>query len=236
MNIRSKTSYEPPGKNCAKVTGDFEVLVVNDGSRGSNRSDFAPTSERTIHICASSTMRTNRGYGAALISGFQSATRDLIFYTDGDGQYDVREIHNLMAQLRPGIDLVNGYKVRRADGWHRVLIGEIYRRAMRWAFHLSIRDVDCDFRLFRRRIFRIHLAGVPKRGDLRRNGSKIRSGRLPHGRGSCQSLSASAWFQRIFPCASPCTHVRGLLQIWWNLVLSRRLLVWFDFALRKDQP
>ena len=53
-------------------------------------------------------------------SGFKNAAKDLIFYTDGDGQYDVREIHNLLAQLRPNIDLVNGYKVKRSDAWYRI--------------------------------------------------------------------------------------------------------------------
>ena len=95
----------------------------------------------------------NLGYGAALISGFKNAKKDLIFYTDGDGQYDVREMHNLLAQLKPNIDLVNGYKVKRADAWYRVVIGATYRQAMRWIFRLSIRDVDCDFRLFRRHVF-----------------------------------------------------------------------------------
>ena len=64
----------------------------------------------------------NLGYGAALISGFKNAKKDLIFYTDGDGQYDVREMHNLLAELKPHIDLVNGYKVKRADAWYRISI------------------------------------------------------------------------------------------------------------------
>jgi glycosyltransferase involved in cell wall biosynthesis len=179
---------------------------------------------------------TNRGYGAALISGFQSASKDLIFYTDGDGQYDVREIHNLLAQLRPSVDLVNGYKIRRADGWHRVLIGEIYRRAMRRAFHLSIRDVDCDFRLFRRRIFesislesRSGVICVEMARKFDQAGFLMAEVPVSH----YPRLHGTSEFFRVRHLAHT---FRGLLQIWWNLVLSRRLLVWFDFALRKDQP
>src|SRR5215471_9212534 len=131
-----------------KVTDDFEVLVVDDGSKDQtgvilDRLSAALPFLRVIHH------PTNLGYGAALIAGFTNASKDLIFYTDGDGQYDVREMHNLFAQLKPNIDLVNGYKVKRADAWYRIWIGEAYRCAMRWCFRLQIRDVECDFRLFR---------------------------------------------------------------------------------------
>src|SRR6266545_4111920 len=113
-----------------KVTDDYEVVVVDDGSKD----DTGPLLDRlarelpylrVIHH------ERNLGYGAALITGFKNAKKDLIFYTDGDGQYDVREMHNLLARLEPNIDLVNGYKVKRADSWYRIWIGAIYRRSMR---------------------------------------------------------------------------------------------------------
>src|SRR5256712_6707452 len=135
-----------------KVTDYCEVLVDDDGSKdltGSVLDKLAAELPflRVIHH------ERNLGYGAALITGFKNSHKDLIFYTDGDGQYDVRELHNLLAELKPSIDMVNGYKVKRADAWYRIWIGTAYRRAMRWVFRLSIRDVDCDFRLFRRYIF-----------------------------------------------------------------------------------
>src|SRR5262245_44263290 len=97
-----------------KVTDDFEVLVVDDGSKDQTAAILDRVAAelpclRVIHH------EKNLGYGAALITGFTNARKDLIFYTDGDGQYDVREIHNLLAKLTPNIDLVNGYKVKRAD-------------------------------------------------------------------------------------------------------------------------
>src|SRR5436190_22332877 len=87
-----------------KVTDDFEVVVVDDGSKDKTGAilDRLATELpylRVIHH------ETNLGYGAALISGFTNSKKDLIFYTDGDGQYDVREMHNLLAHLGPNIDL-----------------------------------------------------------------------------------------------------------------------------------
>src|SRR6185437_499068 len=76
--------------------------------------------------------------------------KELIFYTDGDAQYDVRELEKLVPLLTEGIDVVNGYKISRSDPLHRVIIGNIYRWAVRLAFGIRIRDVDCDFRLVRR--------------------------------------------------------------------------------------
>lgn len=142
------------------LTADYEVLVVNDGSTDGTGAVLATLAReqprlRIIHH------PHNRGYGAALVSGFSHASKDLIFYTDGDGQYDVRELSRLLPLMTSEVDVVNGYKRRRADGSHRVVLGEIYRRLARWLFRLPIRDVDCDFRLMRRQaIQRIELVSA----------------------------------------------------------------------------
>jgi glycosyltransferase involved in cell wall biosynthesis len=130
-------------------TDDYEVLVINDGSwdetpRVIDELSRAHSQVRAIHHAV------NRGYGGALQSGFDHATKDFVFYTDGDGQYDVREIARLLPLMTAGIDVVNGYKAKRADSFHRVIIGKIYNRFARLLFGLPIRDVDCDFRLIRR--------------------------------------------------------------------------------------
>ncbi len=92
----------------------------------------------------------NQGYGAALRSGFAASTKDYVFYTDGDGQYDVAELALLLQLARNGAPWINGYKRKRSDSWHRIVIGVVYREASRFLFHLHLRDVDCDFRLMRR--------------------------------------------------------------------------------------
>jgi glycosyltransferase involved in cell wall biosynthesis len=90
------------------------------------------------------------GYGAALRSGFQAASKELVFYTDGDGQYDVGELPRLLERMTPEVGLVNGYKLERHDPWHRILIGKAYNQFARLLFRIRIRDIDCDFRLIRR--------------------------------------------------------------------------------------
>ena len=95
----------------------------------------------------------NRGYGGALRSGFAAATRELVFYTDGDAQYDPAEMALLWEAFDDGVDLVNGYKISRSDPLHRIVIGRIYHHTVKLLFGLRVRDVDCDFRLMRRSIF-----------------------------------------------------------------------------------
>ena len=95
----------------------------------------------------------NRGYGGALQTGFRSATKELIFYTDGDAQYDPAELALLWPQLTPDADMVNGYKISRSDPLHRIIIGRLYHHIVAVLFGLKVRDVDCDFRLMRRSIF-----------------------------------------------------------------------------------
>jgi glycosyltransferase involved in cell wall biosynthesis len=144
-------------KTAAELTPDFEVIVVDDGSADST-AEIADELARTYPQVRAVHHPKNRDYGAALQTGFRSATKELIFYTDGDAQYDPAELRDLWARMAPGIDLVNGYKISRSDPLHRIVIGRIYHYIVSILFGLTLRDVDCDFRLMRRSIFdRINL-------------------------------------------------------------------------------
>ena len=135
-----------------RLTSDFEVIVVNDGSSDATR-DILDNLVRTYPNVRAIHHSRNRGYGAALRSGFAAATKDLIAYTDGDAQYDPAELPALWNRLTPEADLVTGYKISRSDPWHRVVIGRLYHHTVKFLFRLRVRDVDCDFRLMRREIF-----------------------------------------------------------------------------------
>ena len=135
-----------------QITDDYEVIVVNDGSpdhTGALLDEMAKSFPwlRVVHH------PQNRGYGGALRTGFESAAKDLVFYTDGDAQYDPRELLDLYRALSPETDFVNGYKIGRSDPLHRIVIGRVYHWFVRTVFGLHLRDVDCDFRLMRRKVF-----------------------------------------------------------------------------------
>ena len=129
---------------------DYEVIVVNDGSFDDTAQVLLDLQSRHGPRLRVITHPKNRGYGGALRSGFEAATKELVFYTDGDSQYDVNELPLLLQQINPGVGLVNGYKLERNDPWHRIWIGRAYNAFARFLFRIRIRDVDCDFRLIRR--------------------------------------------------------------------------------------
>lgn len=135
------------------LTSDFEVIVINDGSQDDTPrildelARVYPDHVRIVHH------QKNRGYGGALRSGFATASKDLVFYTDGDAQYDPSEMVLLWNQMGDDVDWVNGWKISRSDPLHRIIIGRAYHHTVKLLFGLKVRDVDCDFRLMRRRIF-----------------------------------------------------------------------------------
>jgi glycosyltransferase involved in cell wall biosynthesis len=140
-----------------KLTPDHEVIVVNDGS-ADNTAEILDELARTYPEVRVVHHEKNRGYGGALRSGFASATRELVFYTDGDAQYDPAEMDVLWRRFDDSVDLVNGYKISRSDPLHRIIIGRIYHHTVKILFGLTVRDVDCDFRMMRRSIFdTVHL-------------------------------------------------------------------------------
>jgi glycosyltransferase involved in cell wall biosynthesis len=91
----------------------------------------------------------NRGYGGALLSGFAASTKQWVFYTDGDAQYDAREISRCIAAVAESSDVIQGFKIGRGDPIHRRVIGRVYHHIVRFLFRLPVRDTDCDFRLIR---------------------------------------------------------------------------------------
>jgi glycosyltransferase involved in cell wall biosynthesis len=134
------------------LTPDHEVIVIDDGSRDQTPRVLDELASlypevRVVHH------PVNRGYGGALRSGFERASKEYVFYTDGDAQYDPTELGVLWERMDETVDVVNGYKISRSDPFHRILIGRLYHHAVRLLFGLQVRDVDCDFRLLRTSVF-----------------------------------------------------------------------------------
>jgi glycosyltransferase involved in cell wall biosynthesis len=210
-------------KAASELTSDFEIIIVDDGS-ADGTAEIADELSHTYPQVRAIHHPKNRDYGAALRTGFRSATKELIFYTDGDAQYDPAELALLWETMRPEIDVVNGYKISRSDPFHRIVIGRVYHYIVSLLFGLTLRDVDCDFRLMRRSIFdRIDLRKtsgiicVEMMKKIQDAGFRIAEVPVHHYH---RAFGKSQFFnyRRLFKTG------RDLLILWWALVIRREHL------------
>jgi glycosyltransferase involved in cell wall biosynthesis len=144
------STVEAALETLTRISDDFEVIVVNDGSRDATPQVVEELSQRQPAVRMVS-HQTNLGYGAALATGFAAATRDYIFLTDGDRQFDVRELEGFLPLLASA-DLVVGYRRPRADPWVRRFYGWGWNQLVNIMFGYTARDVDCAFKLIPRRL------------------------------------------------------------------------------------
>ena len=205
----------------AHVT-DYEVIVVDDGSRDATATVLEELCRRHGPRLRVVTHPRNRGYGGALRSGFEAATREFIFYTDGDGQYDGGELPRLLALAGPDTGLVNGYKLERHDPAHRIWIGKTYNFCARLLFRIRIRDVDCDYRLIRRALLeRIHLTSTSGTicVELVRKLEMTGCGVVETGVRHYPRLYGKSQFFRVRSLA---TTLYELARLWVRVVILRR--------------
>jgi glycosyltransferase involved in cell wall biosynthesis len=143
---------------CRGLTDDFEIIVVNDGSTDGTREAADELAQKFPEVRAAHHPE-NRGYGGALITGFQEASKDAVFFTDGDGQFDVAELDGFWKRLNDptkSLDAVLGYRIKRQDRAHRRLFAWAWGRLIRVSCGFRVRDLDCAFKIIRR----THLQGV----------------------------------------------------------------------------
>ncbi len=208
-------------KALAPLVDDFEVVVTDDGSRdgsGALLDDMVAT-RPWLHVVHH---EVNRGYGAALLSSFGAATKEWIFYTDGDAQYDATEAVDLIGLVTADVDIVQGWKLERGDSWYRKVIGRVYHHVVKRLFNLHVRDTDCDFRLFRRVLLEraglrstsgvicVEMMRAFERGGARFVETPVHHYHRPSGRSQFFRLPAIA------------RSARQLLALWWRLIVRRR--------------
>lgn len=130
---------------------DFEIIIVDDGSRDSTGhiADRLAAENKNIKVVHHN---PNLGYGAALQSGFKAATKEYVFYTDGDGQFDIKELPMLF-KYAAEYDIVTGYRIKRQDNLVRKLNAFCWTTMVNLLFGMKIKDMDCAFKLYKRRIF-----------------------------------------------------------------------------------
>ena len=134
-----------------QISDDYEVIIVDDGSSDDTGPIAESLAARNPHVKVVH-HQTNQGYGAALQSGFRAATKQWVFYTDGDGQFDIAELAGLL-ELTVDFDIVSCYRIDRQDSRMRRANAWAWGRLIRWLFRLKVRDIDCAFKLYRREIF-----------------------------------------------------------------------------------
>ena len=133
------------------VADDYEIIIVNDGSKDRTRdiADLLIKEDRKVRAVHH---EINQGYGAAVRSGIKACTKEYLFFTDGDGQFDVSQL-SLLVPLVPQYDGVIGFRLNRQDPWIRKLNAWAWNRLVRLLLGLKVKDIDCAFKLFHRRIF-----------------------------------------------------------------------------------
>lgn len=134
-----------------ELVPSFEVIVVDDGSTDGTGAVGRELVARHPGHVRLLTHPANRGYGAALRTGFGRARGELVFYTDADNQFDLAELEHFLP-LVVEHDVVVGFRVYRYDPVLRSVLSWIYNRIVRIAFRVRVRDVDCAFKLFRREV------------------------------------------------------------------------------------
>lgn len=134
----------------AGLTDDYEVIVVDDGSSDRTK-ELAELEARTRPAVRVIAYGANRGYGAALRTGFAAATKQWIGFTDADCQFDVTELDRLTLLLRRH-DIACGYRIDRQDHWLRCFYSRVYNTLVSAALGTGVRDCDCALKLFRREV------------------------------------------------------------------------------------
>ena len=134
-----------------KLNVDFEIIIVDDGSSDNTGKTADEISSRNDKVKVVHHER-NSGYGAALQSGFRTAAKELVIYTDGDGQFDINEMPPLLPMMKQ-FDIVSCYRLKRQDPFIRKVNGWCWTKLVCLLFGMRIRDIDCAFKLYKRKIF-----------------------------------------------------------------------------------
>jgi glycosyltransferase involved in cell wall biosynthesis len=134
-----------------KLGADFEIIIVNDGSADATGRIAEEIARQNARVRVVHHVR-NLGYGAALRSGFKASGKEYVFYTDGDGQFDLNEMPPLIP-LMDRYDIVSCYRLNRQDSVLRKINAWCWTRLVCFLFKMEIRDIDCAFKLYKSEIF-----------------------------------------------------------------------------------
>lgn len=215
-----------------EVAEKYEIIIVNDGSFDDTGDVADNVSKKYDHVVVKHHLY-NIGYGAALKTGFLTCKYELIFYTDGDMQYDPSELKKLLPFLKEA-DIVTGYKIKRADPWTRVLSAWFYNLIVRIFLGVRVKDVDTAFKLIRKEV--LDSVNVSMNGGFIcaelfaravNKGFKIKQVPVNH---FPRTYGTSSSFNVFFILRS----IIELMELWWDIVLRDRFFryrqkIWRSF-------
>lgn len=138
-------------KACERLVDDYEVIIVNDGSKDQTGDIADRLAAEHPHVRAVHN-NPNLGYGGALQRGFREATKEYVFYTDGDGQFDFDELDIVLPMIEE-YDIVSAYRMNRQDPLMRKLNAKAWGTLVNMIFRMGVRDVDCAFKVYPRHLF-----------------------------------------------------------------------------------
>ena len=198
-----------------KLGIDYEVVVVDDGSRDR-------TADVTLELARDNPRirlvqhGVNRGYGAALVTGFSSATKDWTFLTDSDNQFDLTDLDKFVP-LMGEADIIIGYRAPRRDPFLRRVYGKGWTTLINLLFGYAARDVDCAFKLFKREVYEsitLESRGATLSGEFlvkaRRKGYRFKQVPVKH-------LPRTAGQQTGARIRVIVRAFRELVRMWWRL-------------------
>lgn len=138
----------------ATVAEVFEIVLVDDGSTDDTVAVAQAEMGDRVGQLRVVTHARKSGYGITVADGLRAATGDWVAFVDGDGQFDPRDLRQL-AELSEGADLIAGWRIHRADPWHRSVVSGTFNVLVRLLYGISYRDVDCGFKLIRRELLQV---------------------------------------------------------------------------------
>lgn len=157
----------------------FELIVVDDGSTDRTAQIVSTYAEAHPEVRLEQ-HPGNLGYGLALRTGLRAARGDAVFFTDADRQFRLADLERLLGPFRRS-PVVVGYRLKRNDPWHRLVVAWVYHHVLRAVFGLRMHDVDCAFKLFRREVLDAVLPQLESRSAFISPELLIRAEQAGHG-------------------------------------------------------
>ncbi|MDP3919173.1 MAG: glycosyltransferase family 2 protein [Nanoarchaeota archaeon] len=200
---------------------DHEIIVIDNGSNDYSDIIFPELKKRYPKLRVIR-FDKNQGYGGALRAGFANSKNDVIFYTDADAQYDIKKLRQALESLDENTDMVTAYKTNRADELHRYILGTAYQYFVRLMFKIKTKDIDCDFRIIRKKVFdNIELESktgvicVELIKKIETNGHKIKEIPIKH-------FSRAFGKSQFFNIKQVSLTLYSLYKLWTKLVLNKK--------------